>query len=121
MSQIIERPWGTYEVLASGHGYQVKRLSVLPGKRLSLQLHHRRSEDWVIADGQAEITIGDKTHAAHKGDSFHVPVETQHRISNPASADSENGDLTVIEVQLGDYLEEDDIVRLHDDFGRLED
>ena len=115
MTQIFERPWGTYEVLASGHGYQVKRLVVHPGKRLSLQLHHKRSEDWVIAAGSAAITIGDQTHVSKTGDSFHVPVETPHRISNPG-----HDELIVIEVQLGDYLEEDDIVRLQDDFGRHE-
>lgn len=120
MTKIMERPWGTYEVLASGRGYQVKRLTVLPGKRLSLQLHHKRSEDWVIAAGQAEITIGDQTEAAKTGDSFHVPLETQHRIANPALAGTGKEDLVIIEVQLGDYLGEDDIVRLQDDFGRHE-
>lgn len=116
MNQVVERPWGTYEVLATGDGYQVKRLVVKAGKRLSLQLHHHRSEDWVIASGSAEITIGDQIHTAKSGSRFHVPVETQHRIANP-STDTE---LTVIEVQLGDYLGEDDIVRIQDDFGRYD-
>lgn len=114
MNEVVERPWGTYEVLASGDGYQVKRLVVKAGKRLSLQLHHHRSEDWVIASGAAEITIGDETHKAQAGSRFHVPVEVQHRIANPL----DDAELTVIEVQLGHYLGEDDIVRIQDDFGR---
>ncbi len=114
MSQIVERPWGTYQVLAEGQGYQVKRLVVKPGKRLSLQFHHQRSEDWVIATGEAEVTIGVEVLRGSTGDSFHVPIEVAHRIANPAKT----GDLTIIETQLGDYLGEDDIVRLQDDFGR---
>lgn len=114
MTEVVERPWGTYQVLAEGDGYQVKRLVVKPGKRLSLQYHHHRSEDWVVATGQAEVTIGDEKHPGKVGDSFHVPVKVSHRIANPATS----GNLTIIETQLGDYLGEDDIVRIEDDFGR---
>lgn len=114
MSQVTLRPWGSYQILAEGPGYQVKRLVVNPGKRLSLQYHYKRSEDWIVAAGKAEVTIGKQTQHAAKGESFHVPVESPHRIANPAT----EGDLVIIEVQLGDYLGEDDIVRLQDDFGR---
>ncbi len=116
MSQVFERPWGTYEVLTGGPGYQVKRLIVKPGKRLSLQYHHQRSEDWIVATGEVDVTIGDEINRGSAGDAFHVPIEAKHRIANPAA----EGDLTIIEVQLGDYLGEDDIVRLEDDFGRQE-
>ena len=114
MSEVVERPWGAYEVLTDGIGYQVKRLMVKPGKRLSLQYHFKRSEDWVVVSGKAEITLGEDTYEGNVGETFHVPVNVPHRIANPTT----DTELTIIEVQLGDYLGEDDIVRVQDDFGR---
>jgi mannose-6-phosphate isomerase-like protein (cupin superfamily) len=108
-----ERPWGSYEVLEERPGFKVKRLEVKPGARLSLQRHSRRSEHWVVVEGIADVVCGDRELRLEKGHHIHIPVETNHRIGNSA-----NYLLTLIEVQLGDYLGEDDIVRLEDDYRR---
>lgn len=115
MSQLDhdERPWGSYTVLDQGQGYQVKRIEVLPGKRLSYQKHARRSEHWVIVQGQALVTLDGQDSTLAQGQAVDVATGAAHRIANPGS-----GPLTFIEVQRGDYLGEDDIVRLQDDFGR---
>ena len=109
----VHRPWGSYTVLEEGPGYKVKRVTVNAGGRLSLQLHHKRSEHWVVIAGMARVTRGDEVFDLLVGQSTAIPVETKHRLENPG------GDtLHIIEVQNGPYLGEDDIVRFKDDYGR---
>ena len=110
----VTRPWGAYIVLATGPGFQVKRLTVKPLQRLSLQWHRHRDEQWVVARGTAEVVIGETTSTLARGQSVAVVRGVQHRISNISSIDP----LEIIEVQIGDYLGEDDIVRVQDDYGR---
>ena len=107
------RPWGTFTVLDEGDNFKVKRIEVLPGKRLSYQKHARRAEHWVVVAGTAKVTLDDQDHIVEQGKAIDIPVGSAHRVENP-------GDelLVFIEVQRGDYLGEDDIVRLQDDFGR---
>ncbi len=107
------RPWGSWEVLDAGLDYKVKRISVRPHSRLSLQTHAHRSEHWMVVSGVATCTIGDRKIVLRPGERVHVPLGERHRIGND-QADA----LTVIEVQFGSYLGEDDIVRLEDDYGR---
>lgn len=109
----VFRPWGGYETLEIQEGFQVKRIIVNPGKRLSLQLHHKRSEHWVVVKGVGTVTLGDDVFDLKENESTYVPVETKHRLENKTSSP-----LTIIEVQVGSYLGEDDIVRFDDDFGR---
>jgi mannose-6-phosphate isomerase-like protein (cupin superfamily) len=113
MSDHDERPWGSYTVLDHGDGYQVKHIEVLPGKRLSYQKHAHRSEHWVVVQGQAIVTLDGQDRSLAQGDTVDVAVGAAHRIANPGDSR-----LVFIEVQRGDYLGEDDIVRLADDFGR---
>lgn len=110
---VVHRPWGTYESLARGECYQTKRIIVFPGQCLSLQLHHHRSEHWTIVKGTAEITLGDSVREYSKNQSIYIPVETIHRLKNNTS-----DNVILIEVQCGDYLGEDDIVRLEDIYNR---
>lgn len=107
------RPWGSYTILEEGLFYKVKRITVLPGKKLSYQLHHHRSEHWIVVKGTAQVTVGDKTFFVRSGESTYVQTGDKHRLENPGKVL-----LEVIEVQVGEYLEEDDIVRFEDDFGR---
>lgn len=109
----VQRPWGSYTVLEEGPGFKVKRVTVNPGGRLSLQLHHRRSEHWVVIAGTARVTRGEETFDLEVGQSTAIPVETKHRLENPGQKT-----LHIIEVQNGPYLGEDDIVRFQDDYGR---
>lgn len=109
----VFRPWGSYTVLEEGPGYKVKRVSVNPDGRLSLQLHHQRSEHWVVIAGVARVTCGRRRFDLTVGQSTAIPKETQHRLENPGSEQ-----LHIIEVQNGPYLGEDDIVRFQDDYGR---
>ncbi len=109
----VHRPWGSYTVLDEGQGYKVKRIAVNPGARLSLQLHHRRSEHWVVVAGRARVTRGEEVFSVDSGETTHIPVATAHRVENPGAVP-----LVIVEVQDGDYLGEDDIVRLQDDYGR---
>jgi mannose-6-phosphate isomerase-like protein (cupin superfamily) len=108
-----ERPWGFWQVLDRGDGYQVKRLSVLPHSRLSLQTHRHRSEHWLVVAGTATCVIGAEQHTARTGTHVFVPQGAVHRLTN-----ARDTLLQVVEVQHGSYLEEDDIVRLQDDHGR---
>jgi len=108
-----ERPWGSYEVLEERQGYKVKRLEVKPGARLSLQRHSRRGEHWVVVSGTADVVCGERLLQLHEGEHIHIPPETNHRLGN-----STTRPIILIEVQLGDYLGEDDIVRLEDDYKR---
>ncbi|MEK6302463.1 MAG: phosphomannose isomerase type II C-terminal cupin domain [Acidobacteriota bacterium] len=107
------RPWGSFEVLAEGTGYKVKRIEVLPRHRLSLQMHDSRSEHWVIVAGEALVTLGEQELKLRANDEVLIPLRTKHRVAN-------TGDTTLvfIEVQCGSYLGEDDIVRFADDYSR---
>jgi mannose-6-phosphate isomerase len=107
------RPWGSFTVLDEGEGFKVKRIEVLPGKRLSYQRHARRAEHWFVVAGEARVTLDGGEQVVRLGEAVDIPVGTAHRVENPGA------DLLVfIEVQRGDYLGEDDITRLEDDFGR---
>ncbi|NJE75500.1 mannose-1-phosphate guanylyltransferase/mannose-6-phosphate isomerase [Thermococcus sp. ES12] len=107
------RPWGSYTVLEEGDRYKIKRLTVLPGKKLSLQMHYHRSEHWVVVRGTAKVRIGEKEILLRPGESTFIPAGVVHRLENPGKVV-----LEVIETQIGEYLGEDDIVRFADDFGR---
>lgn len=111
---LVFRPWGTYEQLARGERFQVKRIVVQPGEQLSLQLHYYRAEHWIVVDGTAEVQIGEKKEILTENQSTYIPVGTIHRLKNPGKLP-----LILIEVQSGSYLGEDDIVRLEDDYERL--
>ena len=110
----VERPWGSYTILEEGKGYKIKRVVVKPGKKLSLQYHQKRSEHWVVVTGQAKVTIGEQEFLATVDRSVYVPKGGAHRLENSTDSITE-----IIEVQCGEYLEEDDIVRIKDDFGRV--
>ena len=110
---VVSRPWGTYTVLEEGQGYKVKRIRVLPGRRLSLQMHHQRSEHWVVIAGTGRVTRGKTVFDVGQGDNTFIPKRTRHRLENPGKVP-----LEIIEVQNGAYVGEDDIVRYHDDYGR---
>ncbi len=107
------RPWGSYTILEEGDRYKIKRLTVLPGKRLSLQMHYHRSEHWVVVRGTAKVVVEDKEMLLRPGESVFIPAGVKHRLENPGKVV-----LEVIETQIGEYLGEDDIVRFQDDFGR---
>jgi len=109
----VHRPWGFYESLDSGERHQVKHLLVYPGARLSLQKHHHRAEHWVVVQGTARVTVGEEIKILKENESTYIPVETAHRLENPGTVP-----LSIIEVQSGSYLGEDDIVRLEDDYKR---
>ncbi len=110
------RPWGWYQTTDLGERFRVKRIGVKPGAKLSLQRHHHRSEHWVVVRGTAEVTIGETVKKLHENESVYIPIGEVHRLSNPGRIPVE-----LIEVQSGSYLEEDDIERLEDVFGRVED
>lgn len=107
------RPWGHYTILEEGERYKIKRVVVYPGEQLSLQKHHRRSEHWVVVRGVAGVTIGEVQKQVHVNESVYIPKDTAHRLANTGDEP-----LEIIEVQNGDYLGEDDIVRLEDRYGR---
>ncbi|MEO5763696.1 MAG: mannose-1-phosphate guanylyltransferase/mannose-6-phosphate isomerase [Casimicrobiaceae bacterium] len=113
LHRTVARPWGAYTVLEEGPGFKIKRIEVKPAGMLSLQLHHRRSEHWVVVHGTARVTCGDNVFEIGANQSTYIPVETRHRLENPGA-----GPLVMIEVQCGDYLGEDDIVRFDDKYGR---
>ena len=110
---VVERPWGTYATLKQEDGYQVKRITVRPGERLSLQYHHKRAEHWVVVQGTALVQIGDEELPTQAGEYRYIPLGEKHRLTNTGS-----DKLVLIEVQCGSYLGEDDIVRLDDIYGR---
>ena len=109
----VFRPWGWYDSLEKGPGFQVKRIGVNPGASLSLQLHHRRAEHWVVVSGTGHVTNGDRVFDLHANESTYIPIGTRHRLENLTDAP-----LEIIEVQTGDYLGEDDIVRFEDRYDR---
>lgn len=110
----VLRPWGSYEVLAQGERFQVKRIIVGTGQVLSLQLHHHRAEHWVVVRGTARVTVGEEVMLLHEDQSTYIPLGTVHRLENPGKIP-----LEIVEIQSGVYLGEDDIVRLEDTYGRL--
>ena len=109
----VFRPWGSYESLIVGDGFQVKRIVVNPGQQLSLQMHHHRAEHWVVVRGTAEVVKGDDTLLLKEDQSTYIPIGAKHRLTNPGEFP-----LELIEVQSGSYLGEDDIVRFEDVYGR---
>jgi mannose-1-phosphate guanylyltransferase/mannose-6-phosphate isomerase len=113
LHRTVARPWGAYTVLEEGPGFKIKRIEVKPAGMLSLQLHHRRSEHWVVVRGRARVTCGDRVFEIVANESTYIPIETRHRLENPGTEP-----LVMIEVQCGDYLGEDDIVRYDDKYGR---
>jgi len=112
--KMVYRPWGSYTVLEEGPRYKVKRVTVSPGGKLSLQYHHKRSEHWVVTAGTARVTCGTRTFDLRVNESTGIPQGTPHRLENPGTVP-----LDIIEVQSGSYVGEDDIVRLADDYGRV--
>ncbi len=109
----VYRPWGSFTLLEKGHRYKIKRITVNPGASLSLQMHHHRSEHWVVVKGTAKVKIGEKEQFVHENESIYVPKSTLHRLENPGKIP-----LEIIEVQVGEYVEEDDIKRFEDAYGR---
>jgi mannose-1-phosphate guanylyltransferase/mannose-6-phosphate isomerase len=109
----IYRPWGHYQDVDNAARYRVKRIVVKPGSRLSLQKHFHRSEHWVVVSGTAEVTVGEEVRLVHENESIYIPIGGIHRLANPGKIP-----LELVEVQVGSYLEEDDIVRLDDVYGR---
>ena len=112
-SEIGERPWGTYEVLTEADGYKVKRITVMPGGRLSLQSHQNRAEHWVVVIGTATVTVGKTVQKVSVNEHVHISLNTKHRLENDTSKP-----VVLIEVQSGTYLGEDDIIRYEDIYGR---
>lgn len=115
LHRTVHRPWGSYTVLEQQERYQIKRITVSPGSKLSLQMHHHRHEHWVVVSGTARITNGDDVFLLYENQSTYIPAGVNHRLENPGVMD-----LELIEVQNGSYLGEDDIVRFEDDYGRQE-
>ena len=109
----VHRPWGNYQSLDNGDRYQVKRIVVKKGGRLSLQYHNHRAEHWIVVRGTARVTIGEQVTILHENQSIYIPLGSPHRLENPGKID-----LELIEVQTGSYLGEDDIVRIEDDYRR---
>ena len=109
----VHRPWGSYQSVDQGARFQVKRIVVKPGGRLSLQLHHHRAEHWIVVRGTARVTVNGETKIVHENESTYIPIGAQHRLENPGKID-----LELIEVQTGSYLGEDDIIRIEDDYRR---
>ena len=111
----VHRPWGKFDSLAQGEGFQVKHIVVAPGQKLSLQLHHHRSEHWIVVKGTAKVTLEDKEFFLAENESTYIPIGSKHSLENP-----ESDPLELIEIQSGTYLGEDDIVRFEDRYGRVE-
>ncbi len=111
--ETVTRPWGSFTTLEEGLGYKIKRIEVNPGHRLSLQMHHHRSEHWIVVSGTAKVVCGDEEKILGANQSTYVPQCTSHRLENPGVIK-----LILIEVQNGEYLGEDDIIRFQDDYAR---
>jgi mannose-6-phosphate isomerase-like protein (cupin superfamily) len=110
----VYRPWGKYDSVDAGPRYQVKRITVLPGAKLSVQMHHHRAEHWIVVSGTASVTLDGQDHLLTENESIYLPVGAVHALENPGKIP-----LELIEVQVGSYLGEDDIVRLQDRYGRV--
>ena len=115
LHRTVARPWGTYTVLEEGPRFKIKRIVVKPGAILSLQMHHHRSEHWVVVKGTAKVTNNEREHLVYTDQSTYIPAGNRHRLENPGKVE-----LVLIEVQSGDYVGEDDIVRLQDSYGRVQ-
>lgn len=115
LSREVYRPWGKYDSIDSADGYQVKSLTVNPGAKLSVQIHHHRSEHWVVVSGQARVHYGAESHDLKVNESTYHGKNVVHALENPGDSP-----LELIEVQVGDYLGEDDIVRFSDNYGRTQ-
>ncbi len=115
LHRTVFRPWGTYTILGEGHGFKLKRIEVKPGACLSLQMHHHRSEHWIVVSGMAKVVNGNDELFVNTNESTYIPAGHRHRLENPGILD-----LVMIEVQSGAYLGEDDIVRFDDIYGRVE-
>jgi mannose-1-phosphate guanylyltransferase/mannose-6-phosphate isomerase len=113
LHQRVFRPWGSYETLILSERFQVKRIVVNPGAKLSLQMHHHRAEHWIVVKGTAEVTCEDRVFMLAEDESTYIPLGHKHRLANPGKIP-----LELIEVQSGTYLGEDDIVRFDDTYGR---
>ena len=113
MREFDRRPWGSYTVLEDAPNFKVKRIEVLPGKRLSYQKHAQRAEHWYVVAGTAKVTLDGHELTVGTGEAVDIPIGAAHRVENPGA-----DNLIFIEVQSGNYFGEDDIVRLEDDFGR---
>jgi mannose-1-phosphate guanylyltransferase / mannose-6-phosphate isomerase len=111
---IWSRPWGSFQSFVIGRRHQVKHIIVEPGKRLSLQLHHHRSEHWGVLRGTAFVVVNATEKLVYENESIFIPVGATHRLENPGKIA-----LEIIEVQIGEYLGEDDIIRVEDDFDRV--
>tara|TARA_B100001094_G_scaffold69252_1_gene65686 strand:- start:12309 stop:12650 length:342 start_codon:yes stop_codon:yes gene_type:complete len=109
----VERPWGWYETIHEGDRLKIKNIEVNPGQSISLQFHYHRSEHWVVVGGTAKVRVGDEEKLLSQNESIYVPQTEIHRLSNPGLIP-----LRIVEVQCGSYLEEDDIVRIDDNYGR---
>lgn len=114
LHRTVHRPWGTYTVLEGGQRFKIKRIEVKPGASLSLQMHYHRSEHWIVVSGMARVVNGDRELLVNTNESTYIPAGHRHRLENPGKLP-----LVMIEVQCGDYLEEDDIVRFQDTYGRV--
>ncbi len=113
-NRTMYRPWGSYTILAEGKGYKVKRITIKPGAKLSLQMHYHRSEHWTVISGTGKLTLDDKVVIFKENESTYIPIAVKHRLENPGQIP-----LSIIEVQNGRYLGEDDIVRFDDEYGRI--
>lgn len=115
LHRTVHRPWGTYTILEEGDRFKIKRIVVKPGASLSLQMHHHRSEHWIVVQGMAQVVNGDNSFLVSTNESTYIPAGNKHRLENPGLLP-----LVMIEVQSGEYLGEDDIVRFEDNYGRVE-
>jgi mannose-1-phosphate guanylyltransferase/mannose-6-phosphate isomerase len=113
MMEIIHKPWGWYENLQENNGYKVKRLYIKPNQKISLQYHNQRSEHWIIVSGDGELELNDEVKNVKLGDYIFVPVLSKHRIMGGSDG------IMIVEVQLGNVCDEEDIVRIQDDYGRI--
>lgn len=114
LHRTVARPWGAFTVLQEGPGFKIKRIEVKPGGKLSLQMHAHRSEHWVVVSGEARVTNGERVYPVQVNESTFIPLQTRHRLENVGAEP-----LVMIEVQCGDYVGEDDIVRFDDQYGRV--
>jgi mannose-1-phosphate guanylyltransferase / mannose-6-phosphate isomerase len=114
LHRTVYRPWGSYTVLEKGAGYKIKRISLRPGAKLSLQIHRHRSEHWVVVSGTAKVMRENEVYFVHPHESTYIPISAKHRLENPGLIP-----LQMIEIQNGEYLEEDDIERLDDEYNRI--
>jgi mannose-1-phosphate guanylyltransferase/mannose-6-phosphate isomerase len=113
LGQTVYRPWGSYTVLDNRDNHIIKNITVLPGRKLSLQMHYHRSEHWVVVKGMACVQVNDKKFFVRPGESTFIRAGEKHRLSNPSKIP-----LEIIEVQIGEYVDESDIVRFDDEYGR---